>query len=206
MDIRKRITVAAVALLIATAAFAGNEGLAIGDSALMTDVQMKNVDGSMVSIGGAAGEKGLLVIFTCNQCPWVKAWEERMAALSNEYAGKGVGVIMINSNDPAVSSEDSYEEMQRRAEARGFGFPYVVDATSDVARAYNAKVTPEAFLFDAEGKLVYHGTIDDNARKPGEVQAHYLRDALAALVAGEEIANKETKSLGCTIKFRKSTD
>ena len=203
MKMRKSMTAAAVALLIATAAFAGGEGLEIGDEALMTDVQMKNVDSSMVSIGEAAGEKGLLVIFTCNQCPWVKAWEERMAALGNEYAEMGVGTIMINSNDPAVSSEDSYEEMQRRAEQRGFGFPYVVDATSDVARAYDAKVTPEAFLFDADGKLVYHGTIDDNSRKPDEVQQRYLRDALAALVAGEEIATKETKSLGCTIKFRK---
>ena len=165
---------------------------------------MKNIDGEMVSIADVRGEKGVLVIFSCNQCPWVKGWETRMAALGNKYQDKGIGVIMINSNDPAVSAEDSFEVMQERAAQRGFEFAYVVDADSSMARAYGAKVTPEAFLFDASGKLVYHGTIDDNMRDESAVTKRYLRDALAATVMGQDVAVQETKSLGCSIKFRKT--
>jgi hypothetical protein len=163
---------------------------------------MKNVDGRELSIQDVAGSQGTLVIFSCNSCPWVKAWEKRIVELGNGYARRGVGVIVINPNDPARSAEDGYESMKQRARQRGMKFAYVVDATSDVARAFGATRTPEAFLFDAEGRLVYHGTIDDNARQPGKVRHRYLRDALEALVAGRPIAVQETKSLGCTIKFR----
>jgi peroxiredoxin len=177
-------------------------GLAIGDAAPMTDVKMKNVDGRELTIRGVKGAKGTLVVFSCNHCPWAKAWESRIVELCNAYPKRGIGVIVINSNDPTAYEEDAYPAMQQRARQRGMKYPYVVDATSGVARAYGATRTPEAFLFDAKGRLVYHGTVDDNAHEPDKVEHRYLRDALEAVVAGQEVIVKETKALGCSIKFR----
>lgn len=198
------MTLGVAALACASLLFAAEEAksLALGSSAPMADQKMKNVDGREVSLADVCGEKGTLVIFTCNACPWAKAWEDRIVALGNEYAAKGVGVIAINSNDPAKVADDGYEGMQQRAKDKKFAFPYVVDATSGVARAFGAARTPEIFLFDAAGKLAYHGTIDDNAQEPAKVEARYLRDALEAVAAGREVALKETKALGCGIKFR----
>src|SRR5262249_55561285 len=131
-----------------------------------------------------------------------KGWEERIVTLGNTYSKKGIGVIAVNSNDPSVAAEDGFEAMQDRAKARGMEFPYVVDATSGVAKAFGATRTPEAFLFDTGGKLVYHGTIDDNMQAPDKVTATYLKDALEAVSSGKEVAVKETKAMGCGIKFR----
>lgn len=176
--------------------------LAIGAGAPMTDVKMQNVDGKNLAIGDVKGEKGTLVVFTCNHCPWAQAWESRIIALGNEYSKKGIGVMLVNSNDPTAYEEDAYEVMQTRAKERGMEFPYVVDATSDVARAFGASHTPEAFLFGKTGKLVYHGAVDDNAKQPDQVTARWLQDALAATAAGKPVAVKETKSMGCSIKYR----
>jgi peroxiredoxin len=177
-------------------------GLAIGNPAPMTDVKMKNVDGHELDIADVKGTKGTLVIFSCNACPWAKAWEGRIVEIGNAYSRRGIGVVVINSNDPAVNEEDGYAVMQSRAKQRGMKYPYVVDATSEVARAFGATRTPEAFLFDAAGRLAYHGTVDDNAHEPGKVQRRYLRDALDAVVAGKDVEMKDTKALGCSIKFR----
>ena len=152
-----------------------------------------------------AGKKGTLVVFTCNHCPYAKAWEKRVAALANSYSSQGIGVIMINANDPAAYFEDAFAEMQTRAKRLGLSVPYVVDDTSNVARAFGASVTPEAFLFAADGKLAYHGTVDDNRADPDKVTAHYLGDALAAVAAGHSPKTTETKRLGCSIKFRAQT-
>jgi len=197
---------AAAALLVTTVAAAHGEdapaALAIGKSAPKADVKMANVDGKSLSIAEAKGPKGTLVVFTCNSCPWAQAWQSRIAELGNTYAKQGIGVIAINSNDPTVKPDDDMAAMQERAKMLGLAFPYVVDATSDVARAFGATRTPEAFLFDAKGKLVYHGAVDDNGREPEKVTARWLNDALAATVAGKPVTMKETKSLGCSIKFR----
>lgn len=177
--------------------------LGIGDKAPSTAVKMKNVDGQTVSIRDAAGEKGTLVIFSCNHCPYVKAWQDRIASIGNAAQDKGVGVIVINSNDPANHEEDGFDEMKRRAQQLGFKFPYVVDRTSDVARTFGATRTPEAFLFGKDWGLVYHGAIDDS-QKSAEVQKHFLQDAIDALVAGKEMPVQETKFVGCSIKFRET--
>jgi len=182
---------------------AAKPALALGASAPMKSAKMKGVDGKDASISDVEGKKGTLVIFTCNACPYAKAWEERIVALGNEYATKGVGVIAINSNDPAIVADDSYEVMQKRAAERKMGFPYVVDATSEVARAFGATRTPEAFLFDASGKLVYHGAVDDNHKEPEKVEKRYLKDALAAVAGGAAVPVAETKAIGCSIKFKK---
>jgi peroxiredoxin len=181
---------------------AGPKPLAIGGAIPMAGEKMKNIDGRQIAVADVKGPKGTLVIFTCNACPYAKAWEDRIVALGNEFAGLGVGVVAVNANDPGKNVEDGYDTMKTRAHDKGYRFPYVVDATSNVARAYGATRTPEAFLFDAQGKLVYHGTVDDNAQDPDKVTARYLRDALQAVSSGQDVAVKETKALGCSIKFR----
>ena len=191
--------------LIVSLALAGSAfGLNIGDKAPSTTVKMKNVDGHELSIADVAGKNGTLVIFSCDHCPFVKAWQDRIAAIGNSGKDKGVGVIAINSNDPADYPEDSYAEMQKRAQKLGFTFPYVVDATSDVARAFGATRTPEAFLFDKDGKLAYHGAIDDS-QDANAVKVHFLQDAITASTAGQAVAVKETKFVGCGIKFHTKT-
>jgi peroxiredoxin len=196
-----RLLPAITALLLVSAAPA--LALSIGDVDPTPAVKLKNVDGRDLTLAGAAGEKGLLVVFTCNHCPWVRAWEDRLVALGNSYPAKGIGVVAVNPNDPSQFPADGFPEMQARARESGYAFPYAMDTTSDVGRAFGATHTPEAFLFDARGKLVYHGAIDDNARHPDEVQHHYLRDALDALLAGRPIAVSESKALGCSIVLRK---
>lgn len=188
---------------LATTAFAQDPAvLALGSPAPLRETVMKGVDGKDRSIASVAGAKGTLVVFTCNACPWAKLWQERIAAIGNDAAKSGLGVIAINSNDPSVNSEDGFAEMVQRSKKLGLKFPYVVDATSDVARAFGATRTPEAFLFDAKGTLVYHGAIDDNAKQPKSVKEPWLRQAVVAVAAGSTVATAETKALGCTIKFR----
>jgi peroxiredoxin len=193
-----------MALVASVSVAASAFGINIGDKAPSTSVKMKNVDGREVSIADVAGKEGTLVIFSCNHCPFVKAWQGRIASIGNAAKGKGVGVIVINSNDPASYPEDSFTEMQARAKQLGFTFPYVVDATSGVARSFDATRTPEAFLFDKDGKLVYHGAIDDS-QKVDQVSKHFLQDAIDAATAGKDIPVKETKFVGCGIKYRTKT-
>jgi len=179
--------------------------LALGQPAPLRDVAMKNVDGSDISIADVAGRKGMLVLFTCNHCPWVKKWQTRIASIGNAAASRGLGVIAINSNDPAAYPEDAPDEMKARAKQLGFRFPYVVDATSDVARAFGATHTPEAYVFDARGRLVYHGGVDDNASDEKAVKQPWLRQAVEAVAAGKAVPLAETKALGCSIKFREKS-
>ncbi|MFN7964228.1 MAG: thioredoxin family protein [Acidobacteriota bacterium] len=176
--------------------------LAIGSTAPMADTKLKNVDGNMLSIADAKGAKGTLVLFSCNHCPFVIAWEDRIVALGNAAQAAGVGVIQINSNDPSAHAEDGFDQMVTRAKEKGMQFPYVVDGTSGIAKAFGATRTPEAFLFDASGKLVYHGTIDDNVQDAAAVKETYLKNAIDAVASGKAPAVKETKAIGCGIKFR----
>jgi thiol-disulfide isomerase/thioredoxin len=205
---RRAILFSAIAIVTgaAAAAWAGEStgGLALGSKvpAAVAKTKMKNVDGKMLSLTDVAGKSGTLVIFTCNHCPFARDWEQRIVELGNSYAGKGIGVVLVNANDPTMHAEDGFDEMQAHAKNRGMKIPYVVDDTSAVARAFGASVTPEAFLFDKTGKLAYHGTIDDNRQDAAKVKARYLKDALDAVVAGKAPAVPETKGLGCSIKFR----
>jgi peroxiredoxin len=199
-----RKTLLAMPLLASFAASAALAGppLPIGASIPSADVKMKSVDGTEQTLAAVKKPAGMLVVFTCNHCPFAKRWESRIVDLGNAYAAKGIGVIAVNANDPKVAEEDAYDVMQQRAKERGMQFPYVVDATSDVARAFGATKTPEAFVFDKDGKLVYHGTIDDNGEDASKVEKPYLKNALEDVLAGREVAVKETKSIGCGIKFR----
>jgi len=179
--------------------------LALGAKAPMATSKMKTANGKEVSIADVKGAKGTLVVFTCNACPWAKKWESRIVELGNDAGKKGIGMIAINSNDPNVNADDSYAVMQSRAKERGMKFAYAYDATSGIARAFGATRTPEAFLFDASGKLVYHGTIDDNADDAAAVKDAYLANAVNAVAGGKAVPVAETKALGCGIKFRKSS-
>lgn len=168
-------------------------------------VKMLSVDGSEVSIDSLAGAQGKLVIFFCNHCPCARAWEGRIVDIGNTYSKKGIAVIMVNSNDPGKVADESYDEMQKRAKDKGYQFPYVVDKDSLAALEFGAKKTPEAFLFDKDGKLVYHGAIDDNKKSPKDVKHPYLANALEAVLAGKKIAkaDAEQPAAGCGIKFYK---
>jgi len=169
------------------------------------DLKMTNAMGKSTALADIKGKAGTLVIFTCNHCPFVKAWQDRMVRLANLYAAKGVGVAFINANDPVAVPEDDLAHMRNLSESKGYQFPYLMDETSGMARAFGATRTPEAFLFDKDDKLVYHGTIDDSTYDASKVKHPYLENALEALVAGRVIEEPETKSVGCTIKFRPET-
>ena len=195
-----KVLITTAAALAASIQFV-SAGLGIGASIVDADVKMKNVDGSMLSINDVKGEKGTLVIFTCNHCPFVIGWQDEMVKIGNTYKEKGIGVIFINSNDPAVKG-DTFEGMQELAKEEGYQFSYVVDSTSDVAKSFGAKKTPDVYLFDADGKLVYQGAVGEGGREPKSDGQPWLKDALDALLAGKAIENPQTKAVGCSIKFR----
>lgn len=180
--------------------------LAIGAKVPEVSARLKSVTtAGEVSLTKVAGPKGTLVVFTCNGCPYAKAWEDRIVELSNSYAQKGVGVLLVNSNNPGVSKGDTEDLTRERAKQKGIKVPYAVDPESQYARAFGANKTPEAFLFDKAGTLVYHGAIDDNHEEPAKVAKRYLQDALDAVVTGKKPALTESKSLGCSIKFAKTS-
>lgn len=168
------------------------------------EVPLQGIDGKKATLAGAKGEKGTLVFFTCNHCPFVKAWQDRMVALGNAAAGQGFGVIAVNSNDPAIVPGDSLDAMKELAASKGYRFPYAWDEGGRLAKMMGATRTPEVFLLDASGKVAYHGAIDDNSESADGVKERWLRDALDALAGGKEIAVKDTKAIGCSIKFPKA--
>ncbi len=175
----------------------------IGDA--VGDFKLKNVDGKMVSLSDYESEKGAIVIFDCNTCPYSKAYNERIIALNKKYSGKGFPVIAINANDPQISPGDSYQAMVAQAKKKNYTFPYLIDESQTVARAFGASNTPHVFVLQKTGntfKVVYIGTIDDNSRDASAAKKKYVEDAVEALLSGKPIANPNTKAIGCTIKWR----
>lgn len=179
--------------------------LAIGSVA--PGFSLKNIDGTTVSLSDYANEKGVMVIFSCNPCPYAQAYEDRIIALHNEYASKGVPVVVINSNDPVQSTADSFEEMKKRAAEKNFPFPYLVDEGQKVYPAYGATRTPELFLLKNEGGgkfvVVYTGTVDDNYQDAAAVTVPYAANAISALLAGNTPDPATTVAIGCGIKAKK---
>jgi len=175
--------------------------LPLGATLPNSNTALQSVGGKNQSLNDAVGEKGTLIIFTCNHCPFVKAWDTRIAALANAAKLKGVGVLALNPNDPKTFGDDDFKTMQARAKELALQYPYAIDAKSTLARTFGATRTPEVFLFDAKKSLIYHGTIDDNSRDASAVQKHYLQNAIEALLQGKEPTPAQTKALGCSIKF-----
>ncbi len=171
-----------------------------GERAL--DFELPGVDDKNHSLSSYSDKNIVVVIFSCNHCPYVRAWEDRMIGIQRDYADKGVQLIAINSNDDAKYPEDGFEAMKERAAAKGFNFPYLRDESQQVALAYGAERTPEVFVFDKDRRLRYHGAIDDNYEDPGAVERHYLREALDALLRGENPPVEETQPVGCTVKWK----
>ncbi len=179
------------------------QGYQIGDVA--TDFRLLNVDGNYLSMSDYEDIKGVVLIFSCNHCPFVVAYEDRMIELHNEFAPKGFPVLAINPNDTIAEPRDSFTKMIQRAEEKNFPFDYVIDADQTIYPQYGATHTPHVFLLekvDDEFIVAYIGAIDDNARDAAAVQERYLANAINALLAGEEISPTITRAIGCTIKVR----
>jgi peroxiredoxin len=163
------------------------------------------ISGKTVSLDAVMGDKGVLVMFICGHCPFVVHVQSQLAQLGKDYQDSGLGIAAICSNDEGVSPRDSLANLKAQAEQQGFVFPYLKDDSQDVAKAYDAACTPDFFLYDAGGKLVYRGQLD--ASRPGNdvpVDGKDLRAAMDALIAGTAISDEQTPAVGCNIKWRDS--
>ncbi len=187
-------------VLMAILAFSFKKGgYEVGDKA--TDFSLKNVNGKMISMNSYEDAKGFMIIFTCNTCPYSVAYEDRIIALHQKYVDKGVPVIAINPNDDEKSPDDSYEKMIVRAKEKGFPFPYVYDETQEITKAYGATNTPHVYVLDADKTVIYIGAIDNNTKSAENADEKYVEDAVDALLNGNEVPEKKTKAIGCTIKW-----
>ena len=183
------------------------EELALGAKAPMANEKLQNIDGSYLTLQQATGAKGLLVIFSCNTCPFVigngeksEGWEGRYNGLAATAKANGVGTVILNSNEAKRGGDDSFSEMKKHAKAAGYTMPYLLDANHRLADAFGAMKTPHIFLFNEKLELVYRGAIDDNVSVAAEAKKNYLKDALEALGKGAKIKTKSTPAMGCSIK------
>ncbi|MBO6536194.1 MAG: redoxin domain-containing protein [Balneolaceae bacterium] len=174
--------------------------LPLGSDLPMGDHSMDDVSGRSLTLNSASKANGLLVIFSCNTCPWVARWEDRYTDIAQIAQFNNVGMIAINSNEAYRNRGDGMDEMIRYANKANYNFPYVLDRNHEVADAFGATNTPHVFLFNADRKLIYTGSIDDNANRAEAVTQYFLKDAIEQMVAGEQILKATTKTLGCSIK------
>lgn len=186
-----------IAIVCSTALSAQYE---IGDK--VADFSLKGVDGKMHSIQNDGGEKGSVIVFTCNHCPYAVLYEDRIIALQKKYKALGVNVIAINPNDPSIQVDDSYPNMIKRAQEKGFNFPYVFDEGQKVYPIFGATRTPQVFLIDKDWVLRYSGAIDDSPRDEGSVEFTCLSSAIDKMIAGDPIESTITKAVGCSIKTK----
>ncbi|MBI3619134.1 thioredoxin family protein [Candidatus Peregrinibacteria bacterium] len=176
-----------------------SSALSIGDA--MPSFTLPSVDDSMVDSATLSADV-LVVIFTCNHCPYAQAYEDRIVELAKKFQAKGVQFILVNSNDATNYPDDSFENMKLRAKEKGYFFPYCVDETQEVAKAYGALCTPHCFVFDHDRKLRYKGRVDDNWKEPSGVKEHNLHDAIASLIEGKTPPTSEANAIGCSIKWK----
>jgi peroxiredoxin len=179
-------------------------GYTIGDVA--TDFRLQNVDNNFISLADYKDAKGFIVIFTCNHCPYAKAYEDRIIALNNKYEPLGYPVIAINPNNPEVQPEDSFELMQTRAKEKNFTFPYLFDENQQIYPQYGATKTPHVFVLKKENNeniVSYIGAIDNNYENANDVSEYYVEDAVNALLANKKVEQPTTVAIGCSIKVTK---
>ena len=200
--------------LLACVALAANptfaQELAIGAPAPMTAAPLLATDGSQLTLTGLAKENGLLVIFSCNTCPFVvgngtktEGWEGRYNGIADMAESLGIGMVLVNSNQAKREGDDSLPEMKKRAMDMEYKAPYVVDDGSKLANALGARTTPHVYLFNNAMELAYRGSIDDNVNRAGEVKERYLEMAMTRMAEGKKIKTPETKAVGCSIKREK---
>jgi len=175
--------------------------LSIGNEILGVDYILKNIDGNDTSLDKLKKSNGILVVFSCNTCPWVIRWQDRYNLLSAFSRKNDIGFVAVNSNARLHESVDSMDEMIYHATTNEYGFPYVLDKDAKLAKAFGAMKTPHVYLFNSDNKLVYTGAIDDNAKSAKKVKNNYLMDAIRALGSNKKIKISETKALGCSIKY-----
>jgi thioredoxin-related protein len=178
----------------------GNEPLAIGSAMPKGEIVMKDISGKDISLNNARKSNGLLVMFSCNTCPVVINNASRANEVSKFALDKNVGVIFLNANEANRSASESLQAMKEFASKEGYNWYYAVDQNSELANAFGATKTPECFLFDKEGKLVYHGAIDDSPGKAENVNRKHLQEAITEISSGKEVSVKTSKSVGCSIK------
>ncbi len=181
--------------------------LSIGEKAPLADHQMMSTQGMNLSLESMVGEGGLLVVFSCNTCPFVvgaegygEGWNDRYNMICDAATSKGIGMILVNANEGKRPGDDSMDKMKEQAQRSEYQMPYVLDKDSRLADAFGARTTPHVFLFDANMTLVYKGAIDDNNESRKEVKESWLMDAMNELAKGENITRPETRNIGCSIK------
>ena len=177
-----------------------SKGMPLGTSA--PRFSLLGVDGETWSLDSFVDAELLVVIFTCNHCPYAQACEGRLIAIQEEYGPKGVRLVAINPNDDVKYPEDSFAKMKERAAQKGFNFPYLRDESQEVARVYDAACTPDIFVFDRDRKLLYNGRIDDNWQQPDQVTRNDLRAVLDAALEGKTVDFDHVPSMGCSIKWK----
>ena len=177
-----------------------SKGMPVGTPA--PPFSLPGVDGQTLSLDSFSAAEVLVVVFTCNHCPYAIACEDRLIAIQRDYADKGVQLVGINPNDDEKYPADSFDAMVARAAEKGFNFPYLRDESQEVARAYDAACTPDIFVFDRDRKLVYNGRIDDNWQQPENVTRRDLRAVLDATLEGKPFDFEPVASMGCSIKWK----
>jgi peroxiredoxin len=179
------------------------QGYQLGDA--VANFRLKNVNGQMVSLSDYAGKKGVIVVFTCNHCPFARAYEDRIGALDQKFSPQGYPVVAINPSDPVAYEDDTFEQMQERARSKNYTYPYMADATQTVAHDFGATRTPHIFVLKNQGgkfTVQYIGTVDDNPQDPTGVTKRYVDDAVTNLLAGKPVVITTTKAIGCAIKWK----
>ncbi|MBW4889085.1 thioredoxin family protein [Mucilaginibacter sp. HMF5004] len=201
---KKFLAVLMIAVTGLVAFTADTPGYKVGDIA--TDFKLKSVDGKMVSLANYTSAKGYIVVFTCNHCPYAKAYESRIIALDKMYASKGYPVIAISPNDPVSEPADSFDNMKKLAAEKKYTFPYTIDETQNITRAYGAKATPHVFVLQKTDKgnvVKYIGAIDDDTENVNPNHTKYVENAVNALIGGKTVETTTTKAIGCSIKWKK---
>jgi thioredoxin-related protein len=176
------------------------DALPIGADMPKGDVKMKDVNGNILSLNEAKAPNGLLVIFSCNTCPYVAKNLTRIKEIAGYAADSKIGIMIVNSNEGNRDSDDSYAAMQNYAKTQHFKWHYVLDSNSEIADAFGAKRTPECYLFDKMGKLIYHGAIDDSPADITLIKRTHLKEAINEMLSGKDVSIKESRSVGCGIK------
>jgi peroxiredoxin len=209
LTLRKNITMKKILFgllaitTLATLAFTVGDPLQIGSTMPKADLKMQDISGKHIAMQDVKKENGVLVMFSCNTCPYVVKNQERTLAISKFATDNKVGVIILNSNEALRGDDDSYSSMQSYAKEQGYKWNYVVDKNHEIADAFGANRTPECFLFDKNLKLVYHGAIDDSPSDVTAIKRIHLKEAIAEMAGGKEVTVKESRSVGCTIKRNK---
>lgn len=176
------------------------KGLSIGSK--MPGFSLPGIDGKNHSEKEFAGKKALIIIFTCNHCPYAQSYQDRIIALQKDFGPKGAQIVAINSNDATGYPDDSFEKMVERAKEKKFNFHYLCDESQATAKAFGAQVTPDCFVFDQKRALQYRGRVDDNWQDPHSVKSQDLRNAIDAVLSGKKPSVQEAGAIGCSIKWK----